>query len=186
MPEPQYLEAFGDVDISVGIDGWTATVPGGYRTLPAIGIISAMLAFIFIFSIAALLSNWLLFLLVSPFLLAILYGVVNHTRRAATSTRFTVRNGDLRLQHRILGMDRGQPALVQLQDIPPAHIEGVVGLQVLTLGPHTMPVHAAPDDLLALCSLLNESRVLATEDQDITPIPAALKAMLAAQRAAER
>lgn len=182
MDDSEYLDAFGAVNISAGMDGWQAEIPGGYRPVVAAAISLGMPLLGLTFFLAAWASGPLGAVLVLPIILIILYGAGKHGLRGMRSTRLSVRHGDLLLQHRLLGRDRGEPVRLNLAETPPVEIVGVKGLKTMTIADITVPVHAAAEDLDHLTALLNASRQLAAADAEHVPIPAALQAMLAAQR----
>ncbi|MFT5681035.1 MAG: hypothetical protein ACI8RZ_001941 [Myxococcota bacterium] len=181
MDDSEYLDAFGAVNISAGMDGWQAEIPGGYRPLVAAAISLGMPLVGLLFLIGAWMSSPIGAVLVLPILLIILLGAARHGLRSMQSTHLSVRHGDLLLQRRLLGLDRGEPIRIRLSKTPPVAIVGVKGIKTMAIGQTTVPVHAAAEDLDHLTALLNESRQLAATDQERAPIPEALRVLLATQ-----
>lgn len=172
------FEGFGAVDIQADLDGWSATIPGGYKPAAAAWVVPLMVASSLLFAASLVAAGGALMWLLCWVPVVMLYGGVKHALRARRSTRLEVSHGDLRIQPRHMGRDAGAPLEVSLASAPTVQIRGSVGLQEMTIGPHTFPVHAAAKDLVAVVEMLNESASLAQQAGEQAPIPAALKALL--------
>ena len=187
MANAEPIDGFGEVDITVDIDGWAATIPGGYRlsvvlvALPIVlfGALAMALGIVLARSVASVM------LLAVPALL--LYAAVLHTLRAVSSTRLEVQHGDIRIHRHRLGAPCGAAIRLGLVDLPMVEVTGLVGIQWLRIGEHVFPVHAARRDLDAVLRLLHESRDLAVRATSAAPAPAPapdeLRALLSAIRA---
>jgi hypothetical protein len=186
MDDSEYLDAFGAVNISAGLDGWEADIPGGYRPIVAAAIGLGMPLFGLLFLLGAATTGVAGALLCLPIILVILYGGALHGLRGMRSTHIRVRHGDMLLQRRLAGWNRGEAVRIRLAETPPVKIVGVKGLKTMTIGEITVPVHAAAEDLDHLKALLDESLKLAATEPVRALVPEALRAMRTAQRQASR
>ncbi|MEL6342963.1 MAG: hypothetical protein AAFV53_07500 [Myxococcota bacterium] len=177
MHNPRYLEAFGAVDVEVDLDGWRARIPASYRPWNALGVVTLMLLATAVFALCVFLAPPGLAVLLLVFPLLTLYGAFSHGFRALQSTDLLVQHGDMKIQRRLVGNDWGAPMRVPLADAA-VSITGTVGIQKMTIGPHTFPVHAAKGDLHLVKEMIEESRQIARGSGAISPVPQALRRMM--------